>query len=207
MYLYVIRWKGGSLFPTEQELKNPPFDGIYKTKVKGTRVHSNLEGLLRKCTTRLEKLGSHMMRKTGYMWATLGKARDSVSMMLAAGHASVGVALKYFQDCLSLVDQMPPEDRAIQSVGTWHSCHSKGGETAVLIAKRSKDSGMQSGLPALVTGFMEGIIGVCRDSNGNLVDSISEIHKRVLEWQPVGKNTARSQLEVSTTRSIDVTFH
>ena len=32
-YIYLIHWKGGPLFPGENELQNPPLDGIYTTSI------------------------------------------------------------------------------------------------------------------------------------------------------------------------------
>lgn len=46
-YVYLLNIKGGYLFPTEEELKNPPADGIYKTYMTYDTFSKRLDHLFR----------------------------------------------------------------------------------------------------------------------------------------------------------------
>jgi hypothetical protein len=38
-HLYIIGWQGGYLFPSHEELRNPPADGIYKTFITEEQLY------------------------------------------------------------------------------------------------------------------------------------------------------------------------
>jgi hypothetical protein len=48
VFLYLINWRGGSFFPTEEEIKNPPKDGVYKTSYSYQVFNEKLKFFLTK---------------------------------------------------------------------------------------------------------------------------------------------------------------
>ena len=73
VYLYLLKWKGGTIFPSEEEINNPPPDGIYTTKIcyaKGMKFVQDLIDVL--MDGRKMKGGMQSWRKTGYGIAEFG---------------------------------------------------------------------------------------------------------------------------------------
>ena len=155
-YLYIIGWKGGSLFPSHEEIKNPPRDGVYKTKLSESELYSVLNDIYHHVLQREEKLGTHAGRKTSYLFAFLAGITNVSEMMAAAFHKCPKVALKYILDAMSVKEKIRSQGDANQHVGQWHNCHSIGGEnnrTVVLPGAK-----WQKPLPDLVRGFVEVVL-------------------------------------------------
>ena len=74
------------MFPSFEELDNPPPDGIYKTTLEEKDLYDTLKPIYKDVLHRSEKLGVHCTRKTGYLFAVLGGCSDIAKMMLAAHH-------------------------------------------------------------------------------------------------------------------------
>ena len=123
MYLYLIGWRGGQVFPSVEELKTPPSDGIYKTalgrdvfddKLKSiakaiflplridrfrlTNVPDQEDGVIHSTRKRnFPTWGTHSCRKTGYLFAIWGGG-NMQDIMSCARHKKQETALKYAQD-------------------------------------------------------------------------------------------------------------
>ena len=86
IYLYCAGIKAGSLFPSEQELNNPPDDGQFKTTIHYGMFMHQLKAL---CSDMLVesndklKVGCHLFWKTGYLFAVFGHAAHHLLMMSA----------------------------------------------------------------------------------------------------------------------------
>lgn len=80
IYLYLIGWKGGYIFPTSEELQDPPSDRIYKTHIDNERF---LEDLKAVCQATLPsrtpelKIGGETFRQTYYVMGVFGNAKEN----------------------------------------------------------------------------------------------------------------------------------
>ena len=100
-FLYSINWKGGSLFPSRDEIDNPPVDGVYKTSIEEEELVSYLKFLFKEVLKREDKLTLHSGGKTGHLWARLRGASVEESV-LAADHAAFQTAKKCMKDADAL---------------------------------------------------------------------------------------------------------
>ena len=83
VYLYAIKWKGGYIFPQQQELHKPPSDGVYTTTICHSTLNRQIQDLCRKVLQPRSnmKVGCQTWRKTGYCLAIFGEAdRDDLKM-------------------------------------------------------------------------------------------------------------------------------
>lgn len=158
-HLYCIGWKGGSLFPSFEELENPPSDGVYKTKLEEDDLYGTLNPIYRDILKRLERLGTHTGRKTAYLWAALMGQREVAAMMLAGHHKCPKVVAGYIQDALSIIHVCECFNDSKQKLGTtWHSPFSLGGENAQLAT--APGAQWQKPMPEIVVGFIETVVGI-----------------------------------------------
>ena len=156
-YLYCIKWKGGTLFPTKKELENPPQDGIYTTHMSEDELYKSLKYIFATVLKRKDKLTSHSGRKSGYLWDRM-RGADSAQLMTAAQHDVFEVAARYAKDCDAIKDTSEIFDDPNQRLGQFKSCFCAGDETAVDMSAPGKD--WQCDLPDLVVGFMEKRVGI-----------------------------------------------
>ena len=81
VYLWLIGWKGGYLFPSSGEIRSQPDNGIYSTTICYTTTMNNIQHLASSALierTNL-KIGFATFRKTGYCLAIFGEAnRDDL---------------------------------------------------------------------------------------------------------------------------------
>jgi hypothetical protein len=83
IFLYLIDWKGGYIFPSDKELHNPPADGIYQTMVDYKNLTLATQEMVQKVCHRRKnmKVGCQTWRKTTYCVAIFGAAdRDNLKM-------------------------------------------------------------------------------------------------------------------------------
>lgn len=157
-YLYSIKWKGGPIFPSQEEIKNPPPDGIYKTKLTEDDLYGTLKTIYEQVIEREDKLGSHTARKTGYLFGFLRGCSDVAILMQAADHECPKIAKRYIKDAQSIAAVNRVYNTPENNVGRWESPYCAGDETSV----RSCAPGhqFQKPLPDLLQGFMEEVIGI-----------------------------------------------
>jgi len=156
-FWYSINWQGGTLFPSEEEINNPPPDYIYKTFISEDELYSVLKELFRDVLQREDKLTSHSSRKSYYLLGTMrgGKPEE---LMVGAGHDDVSTAMKYYQDAGAIANVTSIFMDPKQAVGTWKNPHCEGAETAKRAAYPGRQ--WQKPLPELVAGFIEKVVGV-----------------------------------------------
>jgi hypothetical protein len=181
-YLYVIGWKGGYLFPSMDELYNPPADGKYKTMMTESTLYSSLKDIFTEVLRRADKLGSHCARKTAYLFGTMRGALLEM-LMLAADHDCWAVALRYFKDSESIMQINRVYREPTQALGLWKNPHCSGDETCRIVL--SPGTKWQKPLPELAVGFIEIIIGINpNDPQGRQPKYVCD---KVVAWMHPGK--------------------
>ena len=93
-HLHCIGWRGGYLFPSQEEITNPPDDGIYKTHMSKDSLMSVLNHIYKEALGRDDKLGTHTFRKSGYLFGRIGGGKKE-EIMLAADHTAYKVSDLY----------------------------------------------------------------------------------------------------------------
>jgi len=189
VHLHCIQWKGGSIFPTFEELNNPPADGICVTKMTEDDLCKTTEPICEDVLKRKERLGSHTCRKTGCLLAVLMGCLDCAVLMLDANHACPRTATKCIQDAMCIAKIIKCFMDPNQFIGTqWSSCHTCGGEGAA--AANSPGAKWQKPLAELVPGFIEKVVGVspldprCREPQ--------HLSERVVAWKKPDNNPNRA---------------
>lgn len=189
-YLYLIGWKGGFMFPSSDELANPPADGIYTTQMCESDAYTTLKLIFLKSLGRNEFLSWHSSRKIGYSnvvirckWANQHHNVSDIAQ--AAGHASYeqkGEANKtikrYMCDAVGLANGLVRNSG--NDLGPWVSnvCH--GGDNAKTVAEKSMK--YHKNIVDIVVGFMEKEVGVMPgDPNMKLASSLFDM---VVAWCP-----------------------
>jgi len=188
-HLWIIGWKGGSLFPSFEELANPPADGICKTKMTEDDLCSILMPICKDVLEREEKLGSHTARKTGHLFAALMGCTHVAFMMLGANHKCPKVAKDCIQDAMGIVQVCNTFNDRSQKVGAmWRSPHSLGGENAVLTAQPGAQ--WQKPLAETVEGFITSVVGI--SVNHTQCRKPVHVHERVSKWRKNLNDPSRS---------------
>ena len=191
-HLYLIGWKGGYLFPTEAEIRNPPADGIYKTHMTEAQMLDYFKVLYKTVLGREEKIDLHGFRKTAYLLLIFGGCLHIASLMLAANHKCAKVANRYLQDALALYQKCKVFCNREEYVGNVRNCYSNGGENAMRAC--APGAKWQRPLHEIVKGFIEVRVGI------SPLDPRSKqptyVYEQVQKWQkPTVKPEAA--LEVS----------
>jgi len=188
VFLYAIGWKGGSIFPSFDEIRNPPADGIYKTHLTENDLYETLKPIYRDVLKRFEKLGVHCTRKTAYLFAALGGCTDTATMMQAAHHACPKVVTRYILDALNIDRVLKLFADSKQFVGNWSSCFSGGGENNVSAALPGAK--WQRPLPEIVVGFVEQVLGVAPHHPQRFQPNF--LFDLAIQWHPPQKDPSHS---------------
>jgi len=178
MLLYGIGWKGGSFFPTKEELANPPADGVYKTSISEDSLYKELNHLFRNVLGRDDKLSCHSGKKTGYLFAVLRGVTHVGTIMAAACHTSVVTALLYLRDALAVAQINRIYTRKCDRLGPFKSPFCQGNESAVLSCQEGNE--WQVDLKDLVKGFMEERVGVKAGDPRN--KNVHHVYEKVMDW-------------------------
>jgi hypothetical protein len=157
-FLYAIKWKGGCLFPSIKELKDPPADGVYKTFMREEDLINTLRSLFTTVIKRNDKLTSHSGRKTGYLWGRLRGASIEQNMQ-AADHKVFETAKKYMKDAEAIATIIKKVNDPKERLGEWSSCYCANGEETGMRATAPMAK-YQVDLKELVVGFIEERVGV-----------------------------------------------
>jgi hypothetical protein len=102
IYIYVIDLRKGPLFPSSEELKQKPIDGVYKTYL----IYSTFKNRFCELCNNLfgyDKWGTHTLRKSGYLFALWGGGTVEL-IMISARHSDILSAQKYVGDSLSQLE-------------------------------------------------------------------------------------------------------
>ena len=198
-YLYIIGWKGGNLFPSFDELRNPPPDGVYLTKLSDADMYTTLNKIYKHVLNRVERLGSHTGRKTAYLFACMQGCTDMVSLMDAADHSCVTVALKYMRDAQAIAAVNRCYNDPNQHVGTWRNPYSAGGENAVIAP--AIGAAHHRPLGELAVGFIEQRVGISPAHPHHRQPKY--VFERVMAWQKSRPNASRQLVDELRLISVD----
>jgi hypothetical protein len=137
VYIHLLGIKGGYLFPTASEVKNPPTDGVYKTTVCYGQFLQQFKKL---CLAVLParpdfKIGAQVFRKTFYCLAIFGEAPE-YDLKESARHKSVECSLVYRKASQVLYNQHRNNPHPSNNVSKWKATKIDGsdGNTTVLLA-------------------------------------------------------------------------
>jgi len=137
IYMYLTGTKGGYLFPTPQELLNPPTDGVYKTCIDYKNFLNALKELCQNVLPPRDdlKIGCHTFRKTFYLLAVFGDA-NAFDLQTCGRHRSVENSIRYRKSALTLKQIADNFPNPANKVSKWRSIlvDSDSGGHAVLIA-------------------------------------------------------------------------
>ena len=104
IYLHVSGIKSGVLFPTEEELREPPVDGIFVDPLTYKVLMARTIYLIRtmlKLPTDNFKVGLHVPRRTGYLFAIFGCGKTA-GIAPSARHNNLDTAIRYAHDASTL---------------------------------------------------------------------------------------------------------
>lgn len=189
-YIYMIGWKGGFLFPSQDELNNPPADGIYKTCVTDDDLYTCLTRLYKLILGRIDKLGIHCLRKTAYLFAIFRFVgpHDLAEICKCAGHSlgkQLKTVMKYVRDATASKTQFrnDPEER----VGEYKSSYSTGGSNAKKAAAKSKK--FHKPLWEIARGFVEEEVGI--HPTDPMAKNSLYLFTKVRAWRKVALDPAK----------------
>jgi hypothetical protein len=137
IYMHLLGIKGGFLFPTADEIKTPPVDGLYKTKVEYKIFLRQFKKL---CYDVLPprpdfKIGAQVFRKSFYCLAIFGDAPE-MDLKQSARHKSFESSMVYRKAAQTLYIQHQNNPHISNNVSKWKSIQIQGGDgnTLVLLA-------------------------------------------------------------------------
>lgn len=179
IYLYAIGWKGGTIFPSEKELADPPSDGIYLTKIVQSTHRSRMNHLFKTILHREDKLGNHTYRKSAYLFSYIRGGTES-DIMQGADHKSIVVSNEYSQDAKAIAETIDHIRNPAEKLGHFHSCYSAGSETMERVTR--PNSHFQVSLAELSRGFVEEVLMVSpMDRNRHDPSYLAE---KLESWNP-----------------------
>lgn len=123
IYMYLMDFKGGFLFPSPQELRNPPPDGVYITTID---YQATIDELQEVCLQILPpradfRVGCHIYRKTFYLVGVFGDA-NAADLQHSARHMSAKQAEKYRKSCASQYNTFKNHPTPENEVSRWKQC-------------------------------------------------------------------------------------
>lgn len=137
VYMQLLGLKGGFLFPSEHEIKNPPHDGIYKTMICYKTFLSQFKSL---CLNVLPerpdmKIGAHVFRKSFYLLGIFGEG-NAYDLQASARHKSGECSIVYRKAAQVLYQQHTNNPHPSNNTSKWKSILIDGsdGNTSILLA-------------------------------------------------------------------------
>jgi hypothetical protein len=190
--VYAMNWKGGNLFPSQQEIGAMPDNGIYTTLIEESDLYSQLKLWYRNVITRLDKLLCHCCRKTAYLWDYIRGEHDINKLRLQAGHDNPNTADRYFNDTAALGECMAVHDDEQQRLGKYHAILSSGSENSSRVNYPGRR--WQVPLPELARGFIEDVVGI--EPTHPQARQIRYLYEQVTAWREPEDNP-RQAINVS----------
>jgi hypothetical protein len=162
IHINLIGIKGGYLFPSAAELKNPPADGIYKTTIDYSVFMEHLQTL---CELVLParadmKIGCQTFRKTGYCVAIFGDA-NSIDLKKSARHSIDTHSGTYRKDAEDLYRMHKEHPTLANNVKKWTTLHIEGSGNSRLMAAASGHQHID--FDKLGDHFVRNILGIRSD--------------------------------------------
>jgi hypothetical protein len=164
IYVYVCGIQGWFLFPTQDELYNPPADGIFKTEYTYSAYLKRLKYVFHQKLKRSSiRVGSHTGRKFAHIFGTFGGATATQNQK-AAGHKDLRQSARYTEDAEGLLElyKLQHDTSGRHRVSKYRPIECKGPENAELVNERSEK--YQSTLYELAETYVEKQLGVKKDN-------------------------------------------
>ena len=137
VYLWLIRWKGGYLFPSSGEICSQPDNGIYSTTICYTTTMKNIQYLAAYALIEMTnlKIGFATFPKTGYCLAIFGESsRDDLKKSARHSQYSKDSAT-YAEDAEGLYRQHLANPVPMNCVQKWSNiCVEAFGQSEVMSA-------------------------------------------------------------------------
>ena len=97
-YVHCAGIKGGFLFPSEEELKTPPDNGVFVTQLSYSIAMSRMNKIAKQVLGLVNyKVGMHTFRRTGYLFGRWGGGTIEL-LAKSARHISLKTAMLYVED-------------------------------------------------------------------------------------------------------------
>jgi hypothetical protein len=178
VYAYLIGIQGGNLFPTKDELNDPPADGVYQTWMSYDHFLYRFKELCETLFKREGPWGTHSCRKTGYLFAIWGGGTFE-TIMQSARHKDILSAKKYERDARYQLEASRLNGFAFSgSVSPWKTIYVQDLQLGRSISERGA-AGYRS-LYSVSKHFVEGLCGMGLES---LNFSINVIVQAALDYQ------------------------
>jgi hypothetical protein len=167
-YIYMMRWKGGYLFPTSKEAANPPVDGIYKTCISAGELCAEVGKIMVTVLGGTHKLAHNFTQPTAYLFAMFRSVGppNMVAITQAAAHSMSYNSDDHFtmagysrdaetvKHALSLV----PNGKDDEKLGPWMTPYCDGGAKA--LADAAMGAQFHRPLPEIARGFVEEVVKI-----------------------------------------------
>jgi hypothetical protein len=120
VYMHLIGYKGGNLFPSADELHKRPADGIFTTTVNYGVFLKVMQNVCLQVLPKRKhfKVGTHLFRKTYYLFGVFGQAPD-VDLYQCGRHSSLDNAAKYRKSALALYQLYLEKPTSENRVSIW----------------------------------------------------------------------------------------
>lgn len=189
-YIHCAKIRGGFLFPTEDELKCPPANGIFVTQMSYKVGTNRLTKLVREVLG-LEnlKVGMHMFRRTGYLFGRWGGGAVE-ALMKSARHQSLKTAMLYVEDADAQLAIAHIHNNHLNKVRTFKSIFVK--VTTATLVLNLPSVVFQCEISELSTRYVHDRLNVPRSHPS----SFSPAHICTLAMSYVRPQNANEQLEL-----------
>jgi hypothetical protein len=164
IYVYICEIRGGFLFPTQEELRNPPDDGIFETEYSYSAYLKRLKYIFHAILKRPAiKVGAHTGRKFAHLFETFGGATATQNQK-AAGHKDLRQSERYTEDAEALLElyRLQHDDSGRHQVSKYRPIECSGPANAELVNERSGK--YQTTLYDLAVNYVEKQLGVKKDN-------------------------------------------
>ena len=179
VYLHLLNFKGGYLFPTEKEYTTSS-SKTFAGHMEYSSWLSIMKNLMTKVLHRDEKtqsvsVGTHTLRKTGYLfaiWGVISKQTNHdvaqlnlADIMKGARHKSLNNAQTYSKDCGTLWECVLREKKeSLHAVSKWRPIHVE--QTASMNAIITDSVRWQKPIDQLSAWYVRDILGIQVEAGG-----------------------------------------
>jgi hypothetical protein len=120
VYMHLMGYKGGYLFPSSGELNCPPTDGIFTTKIDYDHFKDLIQRVCLQVLPQREnfKVGCHIFRKTYYVFGIFGYAHDG-DLQRCARHLTLKHSMTYRKTASSLFQTYLRKPTPENAVSRW----------------------------------------------------------------------------------------
>lgn len=115
IFIFMTKHSEGYLFPSIEELSNPPSDRIFTSTFQYASFLSQIQNLFKTLLKRDGPFGTHTLRKTAYLLAVWGGGAD-MEIMQSARHKTYQNSVKYKLDANALLEITRQSTESFQDI-------------------------------------------------------------------------------------------